>query len=323
MKPVLLLILEVPESVNPCFGALNNLGHWHEPATLMDAGLASLFTGASVREHGAFSRWELRPDGQQLRESPRHRLMCHPVWESVAGAVTVGAPWSIGSRPMGKAVSCDFVRCDLLERSIALPDRVWPESLAAELAPLCIDAEELDATTIAELGSPPGDRGVQRELAACLSLHVIATALLEKDCPPLMIVMLGMPQLPSDPLASTRFVEAVVDRYQSIAGQAEIQLLLRRIGPAGARCQALGSEPERQFASSLGMGEALARHFGLSISAQPLAPRHWENLRASYRPPINTLPGTGKSIRSLAERIEQALLSLEGGKSNSDPVAAL
>lgn len=323
MKPLLLLIVEVPESVNPCFGAFGNLGDWHEPAAQMDAGLASLFTGASVREHGALSRWELRPDGQQLRESPRHRLMCPPLWERVLGAVAVGAPWSIGSRPMGKTVSSDFVRSDLPEKTIALPDRVWPESLAAELAALCIDAEELDGRTIAELGFSPGNIAVQRELAACLSVHVIATALLEKDCPPLTIVMLGLPQLPADPLASTRFVEAVVDRYRSIAGQAEIQLLLRRIGPAGAQCQVLGSEPERQFASSLAMGVALARHFGLSTPAPPLAPRHWENLRASYRPPSNTLPGTGKSIRSLAERVEQALLSLEGENGSSDAVAAL
>lgn len=323
MKPLLLLILEVPESVNPRFGALSNLGDWHEPDAQMDAGLASLFSGASVREHGTLSRWELRPDGQQLRESPRHRLMCPPIWERLAGAVAVGAPWSIGSRPMGKTVSSDFARSDLRERSIALPDRAWPELLAVELAPLCIDAEELDAKTIAELGFSPGDSGVQRELATCLSLHVIATALLEKDCPPLTIVMLGMPQLPADPLASTRFVEAVVDRYHSIAGQAEIQLLLRRIGPAGARCQALGSKPERQFASSLGMGVALASHFGLSTQAQPLLPGHWENLRASYHPPSNTLPGTGRSIHALAERIEQALLSLEDGKGSSDAVAAL
>lgn len=311
MKPLLLLILELPAAVELRVDSLAPQGNWREPLALADAALASLLTGVGVDAHGALSEQELRPDGQALRLAPRHRLMHSPCWEQVEGAVAVGLPWSTGSRAGKCVVSPEFVRSGVPGPQVTLPDRVWPEAFNAQLAPACIAPEELDAATLAELGFAAHGANARYEIAEWLSLHSIATALLELGHPPLLILRLRLALEPENPAASSRFVEAVLARYRYLWGQDELRLLIRHRSTGDVECAVFGTAPTPRFESAIAMGLNLATRFGLSPEARRLPAQHWATLRARYQPPANTLPGTAAQIQSLVARVNEGLGQLQ------------
>ncbi len=314
MKPILLLILEYPNHNSMCFPLLREMGHWEEPKSLIDAGLASLLTGVSVDGHGVLSRWELRPDGQHLREAPYHRLQCRPLWARVPGAVAIGLPWSSGGRLDGTVVTVDFSRSDGPAGCVPLPDRTWPPRLAAELRSLRIAPEELDATTLAELGFLPCTNEALQEIASSLSLHMIGTEILAEASSPLAIVKLSLPISVSSPEKSDQFVRAMVDRYLEIYADGECLLLMRHEYNQQIHYRALTNNATTKADSSLDMGKYLASRLGLAIQPTFLDTGYWERVRAAYTAPRATLPGTAKQIQRLQDEVNCALDAIISGK---------
>lgn len=307
MKPLLFLILEYPNAGILRFDTLHELGRWQEPKWLIDAGLASALTGEPVSHHGTLSRWELRPDGQHLRETPRQRLKSSPLWERVPGAVAIGLPWSIGAQPTGTLVATDFVRTDSPGASVPLPDRVWPATLSGELSPLCIDPQELDEGSLAQLGFIPCDDATRQEIATCLSLHMIGTALLAEADHPVALLQLTLPVSENRPAASDHFVHAMINRYLEIYAHGECLLLMRYGDDEHTHCRALGSRSIPPVDSSLRVGKQLMMRFGLAAQPAKLDGMHWNFVRAAYQLPDNTLPGTSERIQTLVTDINSAL----------------
>lgn len=308
MSTRLLLILDLPAEVIPTTGALQPRGAWQEPSALADAMLASLLTATATDRHGAINSMEPTPDGQALRPAPRHRLLQPPLWESVAGAIAVGLPWSRGSRG-ACVVTPEFVQCDGTAPGTPLPDRVWPDHWCRPLAALRLQPDELDPAALAGLGYAATPQA-HAELAALISLHAIATALLEQQRPPLLFARFQLTAAPTQPAATARFLDAMLARYLALQAGASLQLLMRRHGRDTVDCSVHDSMPGAALDSALALGRELAAHFGLHPAGAVLPARHWDTVHARYQTAARGMPGMAGDLAALAARAQAALTAL-------------
>ncbi|WP_141020378.1 hypothetical protein [Azoarcus sp. DD4] len=308
MSTRLLLILDLPAEVIPTTGALQPRGAWQEPSALADAMLASLLTATATDRHGAINSMEPTPDGQALRPAPRHRLLQPPLWESVAGAIAVGLPWSRGSRG-ACVVTPEFVQCDGTAPGAPLPDRVWPDHWCRPLAALRLQPDELDPAALAGLGYAATPQA-HAALAALISLHAIATALLEQQRPPLLIARFQLTAAPTQPAATARFLDAMLARYLALQAGASLQLLMRRHGRDTVDCSVHDSMPGAALDSALALGRELAAHFGLHPAGAVLPARHWDTVHARYQTAARGMPGMAGDLAALAARAQAALTAL-------------
>lgn len=306
MSTRLLLILDLPAGVVPATSALQPRGAWQEPPALAGAALASLLTATD--RHGAIDSMEPTPDGQALRPAPRHRLAQPPLWESVAGAIAVGLPWSVGSRG-ACVVAPEFVQCDGAAPGAPLPDRVWPDHWCRPLAALRLQPDELDPAALAGLGYAATPHA-HAALAALISLHAIATALLEQQRPPLLIARFQLTAAPAQPAATARFLEAMLARYLALQAGAPLQLLLRHHRGDAVACSLHDNTPGAALDSALALGRELAAHFDLVPACAALPDSHWDTVRARYQTPARGMPGMADDLAALAARAEAALTAL-------------
>ena len=302
MRHALLLILDVPEGVAPVLDFLAPCGHWQVPSALAAADLATVLTGVPAAAHGVLDEWELRPDGQELRAAPRHRLMHQPWWEGTPGAIAVGLPWSTGSEGPARSVSAEFAEAATAGAYAPLPGRVWPPSDGPALAALRIAPDELDAATMAQLGYPPS-RLAQHELASWLSLHMCATAQIAQSPAPLAVVRLKLAAAPAHPEATADFIAASMRRYRAL-WPATIVAVLRTAKHEHTEC-ALFSD-----AGGAPIGDAAS--LALFMTATPargidMPQTHWKALRERYQAPAQAMPGAGAAIKALQARVKQAL----------------
>lgn len=305
MKPLHLLILEVPPAVADVAAGAPRVAAWAEEAALADAALASLLTAAPVSRHGALAATELTPDGQQLRLAPRHRLMCPPLWERVPRAVAVGLPWSGGSTPDGCCIVTPDFAAPRLAHAAALPDRVHPPSLGPQLAPCRLAPDELDDATLLDLGcAAPAAR---EALVAPLSLHAMATRLLEDNAPPLAVVRLPFARVaPTAPQRTRAFLEAIVGRYAALAAGATALTLIRVFHPDRVQNTLHADSPDVRADSALALGERIAERLNALQLFPPLPEDHWRQVEARYRSPASTLPGTRHLIAQLQRQVDAA-----------------
>lgn len=306
MSTRLLLILDLPAGVVPATSALQPRGAWQEPPALAGAALASLLTATD--RHGAIDSMEPTPDGQALRPAPRHRLAQPPLWESVAGAIAVGLPWSVGSRG-ACVVAPEFVQCDGAAPGAPLPDRVWPDHWCRPLAALRLQPDELDPAALAGLGYAATPHA-HAALATLISLHAIATALLEQQRPPLLIARFQLTAAPAQPAATARFLEAMLARYLALQAGAPLQLLLRHHRGDAVACSLHDNTPGAALDSALALGRELAAHFDLVPACAALPDSHWDTVRARYQTPARGMPGMADDLAALAARAEAALTAL-------------
>lgn len=310
MKPIHLLILEVAPHVEEIAAGGRRVAQWREEPDLADAALASLLTAAPVSRHGALSAWELTPDGQQIRLAPRHRLMCPPIWERLSQTAAVGLPWSSGSIPDGFVVTPDFVSPRLAAHPAVLPDRVHPPLLGRQLSEYRVSPGELDAATMLGLGF--SEHAHREDISVLLSLHAIATSLIEQSHPQLAIVRLPLGRVtPAAPERTRAFLAAVQRRYEELSADATL-LTLTRVFHHDHVHNILRSEaPETHADSALALGVLIARKMNTLQQFSRLPNEHWSQLKARYQSPSSTMPGTKAQIRGLQCQVEAGLASLE------------
>lgn len=306
MSNTLLLIVDVPEGVRPRQDFLAPCGQWQVPAAFSAADLATVLTGVPVTAHGVLDEWELRPDGQDLRAAPRHRLKHQPWWESVDGAIAVGLPWSTGSQGKARCVSAEFAEPSHPGAYAALPGRVWPAADHAGLAALRLAPDELAAATLTQLGFHP-TRAAQHEMANWLSLHMVATALLENTQAPLALVRLALNVKPDRQEATADFIAASVQRYRAL-WQGSMLLLLRTFQGELTVCEAFGDTGGATIDDAAGLARLMTKRPAQGVD---LPAAHWDALRARYQAPAQAMPGIGPVIAMTQARVTQALQLME------------
>lgn len=312
MKRLVILILDIHESLSAANESLFQQGIWSERSEFSDASLATVLTGVNLQQHGVLSEWEPRPDGQVMRLAPRRRLKVSPVWERVPGAVAIGMPWSSGSRPDGYVVSADFAMSDIPGISPDLPDRVWPNELRTHLLAARMSPEEVNLSVMSELGFNGGKPSFQFELATFLSLHNIGTQLLSDTLLTLFITRLTLKASPSNPSLANTFLTDVISRYLTMAQAADLMVVSRSQYDGNITFRVVGTEQNLSFCSSYELGRFILNRYLLPPQLPiPLDSDHWHRLSERYRMAGNALPGTTESIRSVIENVVSALDSIK------------